>query len=409
MGALPRPYLALGSLSLLFFVITAASFISLGVVLPDMVSALHWDWSRAGLGYSVLGVACGLASLAPAWVIRRLGVRAALLLGGVLMAGGLIGFSHAGTIARYLLSAASLGVGFALLATIPATYVLSRLFTHLSASFGAYFTAGGLGAAAGPLIYAGARAAGLDWRGYWLAMAIATLATASLAAAVCSVPADAPTPQPDAQETAEGWSVHDALRTPAFWIITLAYTAYLLCETSVTSLSVAHLTGRGIAPAVAGGMLSLQALINAGGRAAGGALGERIRPRTLVMAALALTTVGIVALALARGYPLMIVYVLGVGVGYGVSYLATTVLLLDTFGRKHNLELFSIMCLVSTLAAVGPFIGGALRDRTGGFEGAFWLFAGVAAVALVAVALMPKVRTNALRPSILDPDGSNSG
>jgi MFS family permease len=384
-----RPYLALAALSLLFFVITAGSFTSLGVVLPEMVTTLHWDWSQAGLGYSVLGVACGLASLAPAWVIRRLGVRPALFLGGVLMAAGFMGFASAATTARYFLGAAALGIGFALLATIPATYVLSRLFQHLSAAFGAYFTAGGLGAAAGPLIYHGLKAAGLDWRGYWTVLAVVVLAAASLAAALCTVPVDAPTPAPDTAETTEGWSVRAALATPAFWVITLAYTAYLLCETSVTSLSVAHLTGRGIAPAVAGGMLSLQALINAGGRAAGGALGERIRPRTLVMAALALTAVGIAALALARGYPLMIVYVVGVGVGYGVSYLATTVLLLDTFGRKHNLELFSIMCLVSTVAAVGPFIGGALKDRTGGFEGAFWLFAGVAAVALAAVALTP--------------------
>ena len=404
-----QPLLALGSLSLLFFVITAASFTSLGVVLPEMVTALHWRWSEAGLGYSVLGVACGLASLAPALAIRRLGVQAALFLGGVLMAVGLHGFSVAGTIPRYLLSAAALGVGFALLATIPATYVLSRLFRHLSAAFGVYFTAGGLGAAAGPLIYTLARGAGMDWRGYWLSMAIAALASASLAAALCRVPVEDPAPQPDAHETTEGWTIQAALRTPAFWIITLAYTAYLLCETSVTSLSVAHLTGRGIAPAVAGGMLSLQALINAGGRAAGGALGERIKPRTLVMAALALTTAGIVALALARGYPSMIIYVLGVGIGYGVSYLATTVLLLDTFGRKPYLELFSIMCLVSTLAAIGPFIGGALKDRTGGFEGAFWLFAAVAAAALVAVAMMPRASPNVLRPSILDPGGSNSG
>jgi OFA family oxalate/formate antiporter-like MFS transporter len=384
-----RPYLALSALSLLFFVITAGSFTSLGVVLPEMVVQLHWDWSQAGLGYTVLGVACGLASLAPALVIRRLGVRASLFLGGVLMAAGLIGFAHAATTARYLLGAASLGVGFALLATIPATYVLSRLFKHLSAAFGLYFTAGGLGAAAGPLLYTLAKSAGLDWRGYWTALAILTLAAASLAAALCSVPAEEATPAADTHETSEGWSVKAALATPTFWIITAAYTAYLLCETSVNGLSVAHLTGRGIAPAVAGGMLSLQALVNAMARAAGGGLGERIKPRTLVIAALALTAGGIAALALARGYPLMIVYVLGVGIGYGVSYLATTVLLLDTFGRKKNLELFSIMCLVSTLAAAGPWIGGALKDRTGGFEGAFWLFAGVAAIAFVAVLLMP--------------------
>ena len=77
-----------------------------------------------------------------------------------------------------------------------------------------------------------------------------------------------------------------------------------------------------------------------------------------------------------------------VGVGYGVSNLAATVLLLNYFGRGRNLELFSIMCLVSTLAAAGPWLGGYARDRLGGFEAAFWIFAGLAVVVLGAVAVM---------------------
>ena len=49
---LMRANAALAALSLLFFILTAGTFTSLGVVLPDMVAALHWDWSRAGLGYT---------------------------------------------------------------------------------------------------------------------------------------------------------------------------------------------------------------------------------------------------------------------------------------------------------------------------------------------------------------------
>ena len=72
----------------------------------------------------------------------------------------------------------------------------------------------------------------------------------------------------------------------------------------------------------------------------------------------------------------------------GWSYLATAVLLLNYFGRERNLELFSLMCLVSTLASAGPFLGGLAHDRLGGFAPALWGFAGVAALVLAAVALM---------------------
>ncbi len=156
----------------------------------------------------------------------------------------------------------------------------------------------------------------------------------------------------------------------------------------MNGVSVQHLTERGASATLAGGMLSLQALVNAAARAGGGFAGERIDPRRLVVGALAFLVVGVCALALAHGPPLMLVYALGVGAGYGVSYLATAVLLLNYFGRARNLELFSLMCLVSTVASAGPFISGLVHDRVGGFAPALWGFAAVAAVVLVAVAAM---------------------
>ena len=36
-------------MSALFFIITAATFSSLGVVLPAMVAELHWSWAERGL------------------------------------------------------------------------------------------------------------------------------------------------------------------------------------------------------------------------------------------------------------------------------------------------------------------------------------------------------------------------
>jgi OFA family oxalate/formate antiporter-like MFS transporter len=394
----PRAWVGLAALSLLFFLITAGSFTALGAVLPDMVKSLRWSWTAAGLGYTILGVACGLASYAPAWLIRRIGVRATLAAGTILLAAGFACFATVDSLPLYWLGAGLIGVGFALTATIPATYVLTRTFQHASAAFGAYFTCGALGGAGGPLLYAALRTVAPDWRVYWIVFGVLVVSVGLITALVIPDRDEGqPPPEDDAPvyHARRDFTVREALATPQFWIITAAYTAYLTCETSVNGLSVAHLVQRGIAPAVAGAMLSLQALVNAAARAGGGVLGERIEPRRLVIGALALTSIGIAALAMARGYPLMLTYVLGVGIGYGVSYLATILLLLNYFGRRRNLELFSIMCLVSTLAAGGPSLAGWMRDRLGGFEGAFGLFAGLAALVMVAVIAMrpPKAQT----------------
>jgi MFS family permease len=96
------------------------------------------------------------------------------------------------------------------------------------------------------------------------------------------------------------------------------------------------------------------------------------------------------ALAFAHGPLLMAVFAVGVGVGFGLSFVAATMLLLSYFGRGVYLELYSIMCLVSTLAALGPALGGWARDEVGGFQGVFLICALAALVMLAASTVLKR-------------------
>jgi MFS family permease len=109
-----------------------------------------------------------------------------------------------------------------------------------------------------------------------------------------------------------------------------------------------------------------------------------VSAKTLMIICMAAVAVGMTALAEARGWGLMLVYAVGVGLGYGLSFVAPTVLLLDYFGKRANLELFSIMCLLSTVAALGPAFGGWARDSLGSFEGMFLLCTGITVAMLIA-------------------------
>ncbi len=65
-----------------------------------------------------------------------------------------------------------------------------------------------------------------------------------------------------------------------------------------------------------------------------------------------------------------------------------TLLLLNYYGRRHNLEIFSLTCLIGVVSALGPVIAGSIRDVTGGFGLSFQLFCGVILIILIAVVFM---------------------
>ena len=153
-------------------------------------------------------------------------------------------------------------------------------------------------------------------------------------------------------------------------------------------MSVAHLTEHGVIAKVAGGMIGISGIANALARLAGGLLTRFINARILLMVSLLSLVVGLVALANARDMTLMIVYALGIGIGYGLTFFASTILLLDYFGRRPNLELFATVNLISTSGSVAPFLAGLSRDHLGSFTPFFIGLAVLMALVLLAVAWM---------------------
>jgi hypothetical protein len=85
---------------------------------------------------------------------------------------------------------------------------------------------------------------------------------------------------------------------------------------------------------------------------------------------------------------MMLVYAAGIGIGYGLTLFASTILLLDYFGRGPYLELYSAVNLISTVGAVAPTLAGITRDRIGGFTPFFVGLALMVALVMLAVMLM---------------------
>ena len=400
-----RPWLQLAAFSLVLFLITAATYSSLGVVLPMMVKDQHWSWTEAGLGFTLLGALTGASSMLPAWLIRRFGVAFTVLFGGAVMVAGFLCLWATRSLIVYWTGAALCGVGYQSMALIPGTHVLGAVFRNRARAFGIYFTFGSLGGVAGPWMVFGIL--GMfpgRWRMFWMAMAVAAALVGLLCAlavgstrwlAQAGQETDHEIAEEDAKpvphhiyRTHDDWTVKEALATPQFYILLAAFFSHLLCGVTVASLSVAHLTELGVAAGVAGAMLSFESLMQVLGRAGGGLLGDRIDPRHMLIFALASQVIGTAVLSIAHTYPMMVIYAIGTGLGFGMTVLAVTVLLLNYYGRQHNLEIFSLTCLIGAVSALGSLIGGFMRDHLGGFAPTFQLFAAVIFVVFVATLFM---------------------
>lgn len=413
-----RSWTLLGALSLLLFLITASTFSSLGVVLPAMIKDQRWSFASAFLGFTLLGAFCGGSSWLPALLIRKVGVRATIVAGSVVMIAGFLCLTLAKGLAIYLVGTALLGVGYQMMALIPSTHLLSMLFKKRALPFGVYFTIGALGGVAGPwMALVGLELAGGAWRPYWAWQAVASGVVGALAAALvggkawlerAAVETDKAVAEEAAAQPANArvyrttvdWTVKEAIRTPQFYVIVAAYFAHLLGGVTAVSLAPSHFGEMGVASTVAVAALSLESLMQVAARMSGGLLGDRVDPRWLLAGAQGMMAAGLLALAHAATWPMMVIFALGVGVGFGMTVLAVSILLLNYYGRKNNLELFSMVCLVGAVSALGPFIGGFMRDRLGGFAPTFQVFAAVIGVIFVAALFMRPPRKAAKEDAV---------
>ena len=399
-------WLPFAILTAFFFHVTAGTFTSFGVALPFMIAELGWTWSQAGAGFSILALRVGLASLIPAWIIRRWGLPASFLIGGACMALGFALLATTSSLPQFFIGAAFAGVGYPLCAIVPAIEYFNKTVgeKQRGSVIGAYMMIGGLGGVAGPLFVTGIVEATGDWRNHWWVMTAVTILLTLLAVAFVlnrkrnndagrngqAVETDEFPPV-----TKHGWAYRDVMRTKQFMIIVVAMTLILFCELTLNSWTVTHMNALGISTAIAAGALSGHALVNALSRGVGGVLARWIDPKWLLVSALGAEIAGMLALAAADSPLAIALFVIGNGFGFGMCLFATTLLLVNYFGTERNPELLGTMHLVTTIAMIGPVFAGAVAEQVGGFGVVFIGYAGLLVIVMIAVALM---RRPALKP-----------
>ena len=377
---------------------------SLGVFLQPM--SLATGWSRTGISTAaLLNFLCmGVGSFVWGALSDRLGTRAVVLLGGVLLGFGTVMASQATTLGQFQVYFGAI-VGFAAGSLYtPMTATTTRWFTRHRSLAVALVSAGlGLGSTTtAPL----ARwiITNYDWRTAMLVIGdLAWLFIIPAALLVREPPAPA---TPDASEAAAGGgelTVAQALRTPQFAALALTYFACCAAHAGPIFHMVTYAIDHGVGAMAAATVLSAAGLASLSGKILCGLVADRVGAKRVLLAGLALQAVAVSLYLVTRELSHFYAVALIFGFAYGGVMPLYAILVREYFGARIMGTTFGAVGFASTLGmALGPLAGGWLYDAFGSY---FWLYIGSFGIGLGAVAIASTFRPPRLLPVRLPAPG----
>ena len=375
----------------------------LTVFVGPIQEELGWSYTTISIGF-LIGSASGAgASSVTGWLVDRYGPRVVVALGGVGIAGALLGLStiqepwHFWTFFGLARGSVIAGVEIGASVAIAKWFVRQRGRTLALKSMGQRS-----GQVVLPIVSFLIMDAS-DWRTAYVALSgFACLAIVAPALLLMrSQPEhhgllpdgatdlrDAPGKrgaQSRAAVEEESWTLGEARRTRAFWLITV----FLICTPFVQGATNLHMApifhDRGLSDGQAVAVVSIFGLSSALSIMPTGFIMERLHVRVgaMVQAVLVLATMLMLLLIPGGGFPLAVFWAALFGIAGGMRNVIEVLLLANYFGRGSLGAIKGFTAPFRMISPFGPVLAGLVRDETGSYTGAFVLFAGVAGLMLL--------------------------
>ena len=357
-------------------------------------------WSKTALSGAAALQSVESAIMGPAlgWLMDRFGTRNLVVTGVLIFAGAFAALSQIDSLGGFYACAVLLAVGASLSGYFPLTVVLVQWFRRHRARAISIMSLGmAMGGLAVPLVAWSMHAYG--WRATALGsgllalligLPLATIIRSrpedhgetvdGVAADAASSAADA-TAQPGTAAPLEPeFTVQQALRTRAFWMLGLGHAFALLVVTSVNVHGITHMK-EGLGYTVPQAALVVMALTGAQifGILMSAFLGDHFEKRMVAALCMVGHMSGMLLLTYAT-HPIAIAgFVLLHGVAWGVRGPFMQAMRADYFGRNAIGMIMGLSAVIVALGQIaGPMVAGMLADLTGNYRLAFTVLALVA-------------------------------
>jgi MFS family permease len=376
------------ALFVVLFVLWGGGYNTAPIFLAALLKAFGWSHARVALITGGLSLAIGVTAPIAGWLLDRIEARIVMSAGAVLAIAGLVCASRSNAFGSLLASVILLGVGLGGSTWLASSLVIANWFGEKRGTALGVATAGMEFGGMVMTFSVGSMIAAHGWRmGYLVVAGPAALIVLPLIAIVVRTRpavADSRTVVEQAA-TVTGYEVGEALHTRAFWMLAIAQLCYGLAVGGTFHHLVAYLEGIGYGVRGATIVVSIVLGLAAVGKAAMGALGDRIGGKNALGAGFVIIAIGTLVLLGARQTPMVILWLILAGIAGAAPVALVPMVVAETLGLKRFGTLFGWLGLIVTSGLfVGPLVVGWITDLTGNYTIGFELCAAISVVAAVA-------------------------
>ncbi len=365
----------------------------------------EFGWSKAALSaaFSLARLESGILGPFQGWMIDRFGPRAIMRIGIVMFGVGFILFSQINSLPWYYATYFLMAIGQSLGGFLSVTVALVRWFNRHRAKALAIsqigFSVGGLMA---PIVVYCLEEFG--WRSTAFVSGIIIIAlglpmtqgirlrpedygdtvdglppeTAEERAAALA--AGARNARSVAADGSEDFTARQAMKTPAFWLISLGHGSALLVVSAVMVHLVPHLNeNKGFSLTAASGVVLAMQAMQMVGQIGGGFLGDRFDKRLITVICMSMHAAGLLLITFAANIFMVAGFAALHGLAWGIRGPLMQAIRADYFGTANFGMIMGVSSTIVMAGTVtGPVLAGFMADRFGNYETGFTVIAALA-------------------------------
>ncbi|MBT6272860.1 MAG: MFS transporter [Chromatiales bacterium] len=367
---------------------------SYGAYVVLLEDEFGWSKTQVAGAFALTRIESGLLGPLQGWLVDRFGPRIVLRIGMVMFGVGFMLFSQVENIYTFYLTFALIAVGSSLggFATVMVA-VVSWFSRHRSKAVAVSQLGFSIGGLCVPIVVLALESFGWRWTAFASGVLVIVVGL-PLAQIFRHRPdafgevvdgirdADAPkgrSGEGQVQPPQRDLTAKEALRTRAFWFISLGHALALLTVSCLMVHLISHLTQGplGMSLTAASSIVALMTATQVSGVLTGGFMGDRVNKRYTCAACLAAHATGLTVIAYSTSLWMVVAGVVVHGFGWGVRGPLMTAMRADYFGASSFGTIMGLSSLIVMFGmSTGPIFAGYMADITGNYQLGFTILAG---------------------------------